>query len=162
MRYSILRYYWSFKPQFKFLWSWQEETLVGYGIRDGIRLAAVAIGCRIWDRDRLRIAWMGTAVASSPPEFAPVHLVKRGILFSIYLSLLAGKDLEAFLQLWLFLLRDVVPFPFQDESLSLSPPRIVPGSRIQWILPDKRPADKVPDCYQRSGVRGVQSLPLIT
>lgn len=73
--------------------------MVGCGIRDGMRLTAVGIGYRIWDRDRLHIAWMGTAVASSPPEFPPVHLVKRGILFSIYLSLLARKDLEAFLQL---------------------------------------------------------------
>jgi hypothetical protein len=74
------------------------------------------------------VAWPRTVVTSFPP----VLPVKQGILISIYLALLAGTDWRSFYSFDSSLpLLDVVPFPFQDERLSLSPPEIVPGSRTQ-------------------------------
>lgn len=122
---------------------------------EGIR-SVVGRGCRTWNKGRKQVAtftyvvWVRTALTSSPLEFALMPSVKGDFLVSSHFFLLAGRDLNIYIYIFFnssdsssrFL--DVVPFPSQDESLSLCPPppptsRIVPGSRTQWILPDKRP-----------------------
>lgn len=142
---------------FKFLWFWQEETSVECTVRAGIRPVA-AIGCRTWGKNRCTLPGWG------PQWLLPIrtrcHAFPETGHPIFYLCLLAGRERLGVLSTALTLphLLVVVPFPFQDESSSLSPPRIFQAAEHSESFQIKRPADKIPDCYQRSKVRGVPAI----
>lgn len=150
---------------FKIHWFCLEETLVRWIHGSGVVLErgrAVGRGCGPWNKDRLRVAsftrvaWRRTAVASSPPEFASLRSVQRASsCFPLTSPCWPGETWRSFYSF------DSSSPPSRRSSISV--PRwklaFVPSqnsSRQQNTVnpSDKRPADKMPDRYQRSKVGG--------